>query len=302
MIAPPFRWFGDKSRDAVELAALLPEHNSYVEPFAGTWAVGLAKRRSATEAAYDANPLVVNLLTVIRDRSDDLLAVLPSTVPTLEEYMEAQAQCWAAAPSAGKLSKVAQAKYAETITPLPYGVELAAHTLLASSIGYNGRLYGDRIGDTWRSPREAQNFYRWRDRVKSAAERLRGVEIARVDAFNALAEGDADTCYFVDPPYIRVTDGGGSRSDRANYGPGEAPGVDWHFELIERMDACLGNVLLTVGDDTLYGTELSRRGWQSVWRRKAQQRKRGTDVGHVGWLKKGNAVIAAQAEMMVRYE
>jgi site-specific DNA-adenine methylase len=46
---PPFAYFGGKTTLAPRIAALLPPHEHYVEPFAGSLAVLLAKMRSDDE-------------------------------------------------------------------------------------------------------------------------------------------------------------------------------------------------------------------------------------------------------------
>ena len=53
---PPFTYFGGKTAIAEQIADLLPPHEHYVEPFAGSLAVLLAKpprrwRRSTTSTA-----------------------------------------------------------------------------------------------------------------------------------------------------------------------------------------------------------------------------------------------------------
>ena len=46
---PPFTYFGGKTSIAERIAALLPPHEHYVEPFAGSLAVLLAKPPSRKE-------------------------------------------------------------------------------------------------------------------------------------------------------------------------------------------------------------------------------------------------------------
>lgn len=52
-LAPPFVYYGGKTVHAQRIAALLPAHRHYVEPFAGSLAVLLAKRPSAMETVND---------------------------------------------------------------------------------------------------------------------------------------------------------------------------------------------------------------------------------------------------------
>ena len=287
---PPTRWFGGKQRDAAALAALLPAHDAYVEPFGGTWAVGLAKPRAETEIASDINWLIVNLLTEVRNDPDAVLRHMPADIDRAD-YFESQAQCWAAHLCVGgRLSNRAQEEYAQSIVDggawLRCSPELAAHTIVACSVGYDSRLYGKRVGDTGFSYREPARLMKRLERLGETSARLRGVNIVQEDASEVMSRWDSPTtCYLVDPPYIPVSEGGGSRSDRATYGPGEAGGDDWHLALIEQLDGLRAAVLLTVGEDSLYTAAMEQRGWNRVWTKAAPQRKRGTTTGHVAWLK-----------------
>ena len=50
---PPFAYFGGKMKLAERIVSLLHPHDHYVEPFAGSLAVLLAKPRSAHETVND---------------------------------------------------------------------------------------------------------------------------------------------------------------------------------------------------------------------------------------------------------
>ena len=52
-LKPPFTYFGGKLTLAERIAALLPPHQHYVEPFAGSLAVLLAKPPSPMETVND---------------------------------------------------------------------------------------------------------------------------------------------------------------------------------------------------------------------------------------------------------
>ena len=69
---PPFAYFGGKTRLAPTIAGLMPEHRHYVEPFAGSLAVLLAKKRSAHETVNDLDGDLVTFWRVLRNRPEDL--------------------------------------------------------------------------------------------------------------------------------------------------------------------------------------------------------------------------------------
>src|SRR5262245_56921279 len=69
---PPFAYYGGKMVLADDIAAVLPEHDHYVEPFAGSLAVLLAKRPSRAETVNDLDGRLITFWRVLRDRPDDL--------------------------------------------------------------------------------------------------------------------------------------------------------------------------------------------------------------------------------------
>jgi DNA adenine methylase len=85
---PPIAYYGGKTRIAPRIAALLPHHEHYVEPFAGSLAVLLAKEPSPYETVNDLNRDVMTFWRVLRERPDDLQRVCELTPHGRDELAE----------------------------------------------------------------------------------------------------------------------------------------------------------------------------------------------------------------------
>jgi DNA adenine methylase len=89
-LKPPFAYFGGKTINAGRIAALLPPHGHYVEPYCGSLAVLLAKRRSGMETVSDLDRALVTFWRVLRERGADLARVCALTPHSLAEFRDAE--------------------------------------------------------------------------------------------------------------------------------------------------------------------------------------------------------------------
>lgn len=71
-LRPPFAYFGGKQRIAATIAAMLPEHTHYVEPYAGGLSVLLAKKPSRLETVNDLDGDIVHFWRMLRERPEEL--------------------------------------------------------------------------------------------------------------------------------------------------------------------------------------------------------------------------------------
>jgi DNA adenine methylase len=85
-LRPPFAYYGGKTKLAGTIAALLPDHLHYVEPFAGSLAVLLAKPRSRMETVNDLDGALINFWRVLRDRPLELARVCALTPHSRAEW------------------------------------------------------------------------------------------------------------------------------------------------------------------------------------------------------------------------
>jgi DNA adenine methylase len=92
MTAPPFAYFGGKTRLARQIVDLLPPHEHYVEPYAGSLAVLLAKPRSRMETVNDIDRDLVTFWKVLRDQPDNLARVCALTPHARAEFLDTYEQ------------------------------------------------------------------------------------------------------------------------------------------------------------------------------------------------------------------
>jgi DNA adenine methylase len=85
---PPFTYFGGKTAIAGQIAALLPAHEHYVEPFAGSLAVLLAKKPSPMETINDLDGDLMHFWRTLRDDPEGLERVCALTPHSRAEYLQ----------------------------------------------------------------------------------------------------------------------------------------------------------------------------------------------------------------------
>jgi len=76
----PFPYVGGKNRLAKKIISLLPEHTTYVEPFAGGAQVFFHKQPSRVEVLNDLNEEIVNFFRVCQSHYEELVRCLRFTV------------------------------------------------------------------------------------------------------------------------------------------------------------------------------------------------------------------------------
>lgn len=225
---PPLSYYGGKTMIADRIVSLLPEHRHYVEPFAGSLAVLLAKPRLAFETVNDLDGRLMTFWRVLRDRPEDLLRVCSLTPHSREEYEQAY-------QLGEDLDDLERARRVWTI--LTQG--------RSGSLRKTGwRCYEDSTATSSSMPRYLRGYV---ERLGPAAERLMGVQIECRDALDVIRDyGEhAETLIYADPPYL-----GSVRASR-QYGV-EMSHDDEHKALCEALRACAAAVVLSGYDSPLY--------------------------------------------------
>lgn len=237
-IRPPLAYFGAKVSMAPWIVEHFPAHAHYVEPFAGSLAVLLAKGPSPMETVNDLDQDLMAFWRVLRDRPDDLARVCALTPHSRAEHHDA---------------------YADTVDEL----EQARRVWVQLSQGRAGTLrktgwrhYVYPSGNT-----SMPDYLRaYVDRIAPAAERLRHVTLECRPAAEVIASygQHQGVLLYVDPPYLA--------SSRTSMNYRHEMGTETqHRDLAEQLQDCAAAVVLSGYDSPLYDELYA--DWDRVERR-----------------------------------
>lgn len=226
---PPFPYFGGKIRLADDIVAQFPTHKHYVEPFAGSLSILLAKSPSRMETVNDLDQDVVTFWRVLREQPDELARICALTPHSRVEHIEAYNR-------------------PDDLTDL----ERARRIWISMTQGRAGVLR--KSG--WRhyvSPSTVSTAFPsyldgYVDRMACAAERLSRVTLECRPALELIAAygQHEDVLLYVDPPYL-----GSARVWGNNYRH-EMRTEDQHRELAEALLECRAAVVLSGYPSPLY--------------------------------------------------
>lgn len=241
MTRPPFPYFGGKATSSEQIAALFPDHKHYVEPFAGSLAVLLAKRPSPHETVNDIDNDIMTFWRVLRDRPEELAHVCRLTPHSRGELELAHF------PAGDELEQARR-----TWVLLTQGRSMTTRTSSrqawrqTKSPGASGHSMPDRITS-------------FASRIESAAERLRGVSLELRDALEVIADygRHRDVLIYADPPYLTDVLAPSSRmTARYRHQMGSEA---QHRALADALHSCAAAVVLSGYDSPLYDDLFS--GW-----------------------------------------
>lgn len=242
MAKPPFPYYGSKGRLSGWITGLLPDHRTYVEPFAGSAAVLFAKRPSQVEIINDADRNVVTFFRVLRDQPYELARVARLTPYARAEYSDADLDA--------ELDDLERARR--------FFVRATQGFNAAGAGRWAGWSNGIRRGSTCDAHTTADTV----DRLHELADRLRRVVIERRDAVEVIRAYDApDAVLYLDPPYLHSTRRGLDRARPLDYAHDACTEAD-HRRYAEAARACVGAVLVSGYDSPLYDELYD--GWHRV--------------------------------------
>src|SRR5580765_3117939 len=185
---PPLAYFGGKTKLGRRIAARLPCHEHYVEPFAGSLAVLLAKQPSRIETVSDLDGDLVTFWRVLREQPDDLRRACALTPHSRAEHQ-------AAFDLAGDLDDLERARRVWVqLTQGRMGVR--------TRTGW--RNYVDPAGTKTAMPGYLDGYV---DRMAACARRLHNVSLESRPALQIIKDYGASprVLIYADPPYLGST-------------------------------------------------------------------------------------------------
>ncbi|PVA22671.1 DNA methyltransferase [Mycobacteroides abscessus] len=221
-VRPPVAYYGAKTSLAPMIVSMFPEHKRYVEPFAGSLAVLLAKPQAPLEVVNDLDHNLMTFWKVLRDRPTELARVCMLTPHSRVER---------------NLAK-----------HIPSDATDLERARLVWSALVQGRT-GTLANTGWRHTKSSVDGRMLRSyvqRIERVAERIRDVSLEcrpAVEIIEKYGSSD-DNLIYADPPYLGST-------RRHNYKV-EMTGEKAHRELAEVLRGCRATVVLSGYHSPLY--------------------------------------------------
>ena len=233
VVKPPFAFYGGKMTLGPLIAQLLPEHKHYVEPFAGSLAVLLAKQPSRAETVNDLDGDLVTFWRVLRDQPEDLCRLAEMTPHSRAELTESWLDCDDDLERARRV-----------------------WVRLTQSRGHSLKRTGWKFSRNVDVGHASQRVRAFADRMPQAAERLSRVTLESRDALDVIRDygSEASACLYVDPPYLGST--------RATNYRVEMTADNAHVALAEALNECKSSVVLSGYDAPLYAELFD--GWHRL--------------------------------------
>ena len=239
-LKPPFVYYGGKTHLAPKIAALLPPHDHYVEPFAGGLSVLLAKEPSLAETVNDLDGDLVTFWRVLRDQPEELERVCALTPHSVDEFVAANERTF--------------------VTDL----EKARRVFVVLTQGREHSLKPRGAGGWRRTVKAARAvpLPRMRDalvaRISAVAERMIGVSLENDDAINIIRRygREPSVCIYADPPYL-----GETRGEGGGYGIDQRD-EEFHREFAAACKEAKASVVISGYDSALYSELFA--GWERM--------------------------------------
>lgn len=179
MTKPLVPWIGGKRKMAKHILPLFPDHQCYVEPFAGAAALFFIKEPSKVEVLNDINGDIVNLYRVVKHHFEELYSQFKWALTSRQNW---------------EWLKITPA---ETLTD----IQRAARFLYLQKLAFGAKVVGQTFGsDTTSRPRF--NLVSLEHDLQECHFRLLNTTLEHLDWARAIIKYDRPhTLFYCDPPY-----------------------------------------------------------------------------------------------------
>jgi DNA adenine methylase len=233
-LRPIVKTHGGKAYLARRIIAHFPDHQTYVEPFAGGLSVLLNKPRALLEAVGDLDGGLIGFYGVVQSHAAEFLERLEAL-----EYSPAMFDAAVAGAPTHALDAAVRFLVRNRMS----------RGGLGQSFAKSKRLRGGRMGDL-------NAWLTILAELPAIAERLARVEIRHAPALELIRQYDGpETLLYCDPPYLPST-----RTARNAYRHEMNAGE--HAELLEALGQCHGTVVLSGYPSPFYDRRLA--DWERI--------------------------------------
>jgi DNA adenine methylase len=214
MIKPIIPWQGGKRRLAKHILPIFPEHECYVEPFAGGAALFFMKSESSVEVLNDINGELVNLYRIVQHHLEEFIKQFKWILVSREHF--------------DRLKNTP----VQSLTD----IHRAVRFFYLQKMSFGGKVHAQVIGTATTAP-PRMNLLRIEEYLSAAHLRLSRVYIEHLAWDSCIARYDrSHTLFYCDPPYWKTI----------------GYGVEFAFENYERMaelaKTIQGKMIISVND------------------------------------------------------
>lgn len=211
---PLVPWIGGKRRLAKHILPLFPEHQCYVEPFAGAAALFFMKAPARVEVLNDVNSDMVNLYRVVQHHLDEFVRQFRWALSSRELFG------WLKATPPATLTDI----------------QRAARFFYLQKMAFGAKVESRSFGTATTSPARL-NLLRIEEDLSAAHLRLHQVTVEHLDWAECIRRYDrAHTLFYMDPPYF------GTEGYAVEFG------IEQYARMADLLRSMKGKALVSVND------------------------------------------------------
>lgn len=228
----PITYYGGKQRLLQHILPRIPEHTSYVEPFAGGAAVFWAKAPADIEVLNDTNKELINFYQVVQHKYSALAREIRASLHCRDTHRRA----WVINQNPDMFDAVRRAWAVWVLSSQSFSA------ILDGSWGYDR----EKNQTTKKIPSKKRRF------TEHLAARLENVQLECTDALYVIKSRDTASAFFYcDPPYYN--------SDCAHY---DGYSLDDYENLLSTLAGIKGKFLLSSYPSETLIAHAKKHGWQ----------------------------------------